>query len=152
MTEPRLVRWVGTPSALQDPGILRGIANGTLSLPMLGAIKRYEHHLRTAVLPGERSERVLGPAQAGGFSRTYRFTGAAPFQWMDAADAERLFANRWDRWEFFDCTDAPVKDRSPMTKPQWKALLADFAMLTTGAGNPQAGDGAFGRRLAREYR
>lgn len=152
----RLVRWVGGPAAFQDPYILRKIGRGEMSVGTLEALRRYEYHLRVSLSPG--SERVLGPGHAGGFSRTYRFVPATrenpsgPFQWMTPEDAALLLGNRWERWSFVDVTDAPVKDRAPMRPQDWPALLADYAMLTTGTGDPLAGREVLGSQLARPYR
>jgi len=126
-----LVRWTGNPSCFQDPGVRRAIANGALPLPVLEQMRRYEYRLRVSLSPG--SERILN-AGAGGFSRGYLFTPEAPYQWMTPADAALLLGNPWERWEFIDATDPGHRQRAPLTKDQWRQLLADFAKLAPATG------------------
>jgi len=123
----RLIRWVGNPSAFQDPLVKTWIVMGKLSMQQLEGFRRYENHLRVSLSPG--SERSLGPAH--GFAQTYIFTPQAPYQWMLERDAALLMSNRWDRWEFLDHTDAPGIAQRVMRREDWRQLMDDFAALST---------------------
>ena len=132
----RLVRWWGDPSPFDDANIRRAIARGAVPMALLAAFRVFENHQR--IVPTRGADVAFGPDH--GYSRSYRFTAEAPFQWMEPADAARLLGNPWERWQFADVTDAPSAERPPMTKDRWRALVADFAKL----------DGQ--RRLKRQYR
>lgn len=150
MVAPVLVRWLGHPSAFDDPGILKRLAHGTLSVATVEALRRYDK-LRVGLSPG--AERALGPGSLGGFSRTYLFrpaTAANPsacFQWMDAADAALLFGNPWNRWEFVDATEPPRIARRPMADRDWLRLLHDFSMIAHPDGRPRRSDVLGGKPL-----
>lgn len=123
----RLLRWVGCPSAFQDPLVKSWILGERLTLAQVEAFRRYEYHLRVSLSPG--AERTLGPSH--GFSRTYVFTPEAPYQWMLERDAALLMQNRWDRWEFLDHTDAPGSAQRVMRRDDWRKIIEDFSMLRT---------------------
>ncbi len=152
----RQIRWEGSPSVFDDPGVLSRLARGTLSRATVDALTRYDR-VRVPL----STVRILGPGDAGGFSRTYRFVRATqsnpsgPFQEMTEADVELLMGNRWDRWEFVDVTDAPIKARRPMQGRDWQRLLEDFALVEATTerwrGSPFDKD-VVTRQLVRAYR
>ena len=125
----RLVRWVGTPSAFQDPLVKTWILAGSLSAAQVEDFRRYEYHLRVSLSPG--AVRTLSDRH--GYGQLYTFTPEAPYQWMLEADAEKLFGSRWDRWEFLDLTDHPAPRTAvrTMRKNDWRQLMDDFKLLTT---------------------
>ncbi len=124
----RCVRWVGDPSPFTDATIVRGIMEGRFPQPLIDRIRTFDRHQRIFARPGH-SELSLGPAH--GFSQTYVFGPHQFAVWMAAQDAELLFRNEWDRWQFLDITDAPgTTDRPPLNRGQWQQLLDSFAKLT----------------------
>ncbi|MBS0336817.1 MAG: hypothetical protein JSS40_08415 [Proteobacteria bacterium] len=124
----RRVKWVGDPSPWSDPVLLEGLVRETIPPPLLERLRRFENYQRVCVIPG-KTELILGPAH--GFTTTYHFGPYFFVQMMEDGDAERLFANEWDRWQFIDVTEVSDEaHRPPMTKRQWQALLASFEKLT----------------------
>ncbi len=153
------VRWVGHPSAFDDPGVLRRLATGRLSLGTVGELRRYDR-LRVGLVPGS-SVRTLTPGDGSGVMASYRFVPATedntsgPFQLMTTADATVLFANRWDRWEFLDATEPPILSRRPMTGRDWERLLEDFRLVertTDARQRPANGKQVVPVQLTRPYR
>ncbi len=125
----RDIRWIGDPSPLEDPTIRAALAAGRVPPRDLLAIRFFENQQRISVVAGV-SELTLGPQH--GFRRTYRFGPQNFVVTMEDADADRLFANEWDRWQFRDVTDVPAALRPPLTAQHWRALLASFAKLDAG--------------------
>lgn len=124
------VTWEGHPSPFDDPAVVNAIARGSMPVGLAMRLRRFEHHERISRTLGH-SEYVIGPEH--GFSRTYTF-GPWVFEIdMDAADWDRIQANRWDRWMFRDVLNHPVR-RSP-GRDGWREIIEAFDELAkSGAG------------------
>jgi hypothetical protein len=126
----RAVRWIGDPSPWSDPTIGKALATQTLPLTLAERLRFYEKWQRQFPVPG-RSTRTIG--LESGFSQAYQFGPHQFVVWMTDEDAQHLFRNRWERWQFLDVTETPsLTERPRMTKEQWHQLLADFALLGPG--------------------
>lgn len=124
----RLIRWVGDPTPWRDPNIVADISNERIPQWAIDRFVEFDRHQRICALPG-KSELTLGPSH--GFSQTYVFGPKQFSVWMLEEDAKKLFDNEWDRWQFIDITETPsMTERMPLTKNQWKQLMASFSKLT----------------------
>lgn len=116
----------------------KALAANQVPIAVATALSFFNKWQRQIVIAGT-SQRCVGIAD--GFSRSYCWGPQQYAVWMETADANRLFANEWERWQFLDITDTPsVTERPRMSKDDWRRLLASFAKLGRG------------RRLRPEYR
>lgn len=116
----RRIRWVGHPSPFEDPVIQKDLEAARIPMPLVQALRRFEHNRRISVLPGKSTFSV---GFKDGMSRSYVW-GPTNFEIeMEDKDWDILRRHPLDASMFLDITDFSPLHRPPLTKRQWMALI-----------------------------
>jgi hypothetical protein len=116
----RIIRWVGHPSPLYDPNILRRITAGKLDPVMVLGFEMFEHQRKISVNKGRSTFRVV-PQQ--GFSKPYQWVPQYFDVEMEERDVARLLKNPLERYMFLDVTDGVPLHRPLLKVSEWRELM-----------------------------